>query len=141
MYYDSLLGKGLTSPLQSSCCPIKLACPSIFFFPLLGRKLLPIGWKLISLANKMAKVSVIQHSLGHVILTIHSFTPNVRGLNHQRFIFHSAQMTISEQLVALFHTSHIPGPRLTQQLPSLWHRVRNLPLRNDTYHISSHAIS
>ena len=55
-----------------------------------------------------------------VTLAIHILTLNLRGLNHQRFLFHSSYMPFSEQLVALSHTYSIQGPRLISYLPSLW---------------------
>lgn len=133
MYHYCLLEKGLTPLFQSSFCPIELELPSMLFFLQLGKKLLPIGWKLVYLVEKMGKISVTYQSLAHVTLAIHILTLNLRGLSHQRFLFHSSYMTVSDQMAALSHTRSIQGPRLTRQLPSLCQRIRNFPLRNGTF--------
>lgn len=87
MYHYCLLEKGLTPLFQSSFCPIELELLSMLFFLQLGRKLLPIIWKLVYLVEKMGKISVIYQSLAHLTLAIHILTLNLRGLSHQRFLF------------------------------------------------------
>lgn len=74
VHYYCLLGKELTSLVQSPChpcCPIKLELVSVLCFPLLGKKLLAVGWELIYFADEMVQISVIQHSLSHITLPIH----------------------------------------------------------------------
>ena len=78
------------------------------------------------LSNTHTHTHIHTHK-SHVTLAIHILTLTLRGLNHQRFLFHSSYMPVSGQLVALFHTYPIQWPRLTTYLPSLWQESEESP--------------